>query len=123
MLITLTRNFESDDTPLSNEDLSEQLKIPVKLVNELLYMLEQEKIVIKIDRRDGEYYTLIRPPQKITINQIIKYINSYKEVDLAIHPDKELTYINNLFKDVDKVVSNSRAKKTLSDVILELKKA
>lgn len=123
LLIELTRNFESEDTLLSNEQLAEKLRIPVKLVNELLYMLEIEKVTIKIDREDGEFYTLIRPPRMLTIGRIIKYLNKYKEVDINLQSDKELNLINSIFNDIDQTIEKSQAKISLLDIVNKLKRS
>lgn len=121
LLILLSKNFESDNEPLTNEDMASQLNIPVKLVNEILYILEQYRIVIEIQKEKGQFYTLIKPPDRIYLNTIIQNLNQYKEADIKVSQDKEYRYIEELFKKMTSLIEKSSLNMTLSEILKKTK--
>jgi len=120
ILILLTRNFESDNEPMTNEEISNRLNIPVKLVNEVLYMLEKSKIVIEIEKEGGEYYTLIKPPERIRITDVVRYLNDFKEESVKMPSDREYKFIESLFEKLDMATETSQANITLKELIARI---
>lgn len=121
ILLLLARRFETGDDLLTNEIISEKLNIPVKLVNEILFILEKHKLVIASIKENREYYSLIKSPEKIYINSIIKNLNQYKETDINIRQDKELKYIEELFIKMDNLITKSNLNLTLKQIVLKIK--
>ncbi len=120
ILILLTKNFDSDSDPLTNEEISGKLNIPVKLVNEVLFILEKSKVVIEIEKAGGEYYTLIKPPERIYVNNIIEYMNQYREEAIKMPADKEYRYIETLFEKLKIEAEKSRLNMNLKDILAKI---
>lgn len=121
ILILLTKNFESDAEPLTNEEISGKSTIPVTLVNEILFILEKSRVVIEIDKEGGEYYSLIKPPERIYIKNVIEYLNKYKEQDFKAPADKEYKYIASLFDNISKEIEKSKLNINLKDILARIK--
>lgn len=121
ILLLLTRNFESEQEPLTNEEISSKLFIPVTLVNEILFMLEKARIVIEIDKEGGEYYSLIRPPERIYIKDIMGYLGEYKEQEYKSPGDKEYKYIVSLFDKIVKEIEKSKMNINLKEMLSRIK--
>ncbi len=69
----VVRNFARGEAPLTARQLSQQLEIPVRLVNEILFELTQSRILSVTDtEKDGERgFQPARDIQTLTIQQVI----------------------------------------------------
>ncbi|MBU1076962.1 MAG: YihY family inner membrane protein [Spirochaetes bacterium] len=121
ILLLLSKNFEAGNEPLTNEDMANQLTIPVTLVNEVLYILEKYRIVIQVKKTGGQYFSLIKPPEKIYFPQIIKNLNQYAETDISVSLDKEYKYIESLFEKIDLMIQKSNINMNLKEILARIK--
>ncbi len=120
MLILMTKNFESDSEPMTNEEISAKVNIPVRVVNEILFILEKYRIVIQMEKEGGQYFTLIKPPASIYVTDIVKYLNQYKVESIRMPADKEFKYIEELFDKMANAVSKSNANMNLKEVLAKV---
>jgi len=77
----MSRNFAAGAPPLSNDALAQGLGAPVKLVNEVLYMLAAAGIAAKLDAPGGETFTLARPPQDVRLLDVLEALSRFREAD------------------------------------------
>ncbi len=120
MLVLLTKNFESDAEPLTNEEISGGLNIPVRVVNDILFILGEYKIVIQIEKEGGAYFSLIRPPEKLHIADIVRCLNDYKVGSIRMPADKEFKYIEELLNKMEKVAEKSDMNLSLKQVLSKI---
>nr|WP_245168276.1 YhjD/YihY/BrkB family envelope integrity protein [Desulfobaculum xiamenense] len=79
ILALLTRAFiDARPTP-SNEAIASRLGAPVKLVNDVLFMLGKANIVVKVDRPGGEAYALASPPTTVHVLDVMRALARYRE--------------------------------------------
>lgn len=79
LLCMLTEVFEHGGKRPSNRDIAEHLGAPVKLINEVLFVLAGEGIVVKVDQPEEETYSLAQPPDKIRILDVTIALAKHKE--------------------------------------------
>ncbi|UIJ37769.1 YihY family inner membrane protein [Desulfobaculum bizertense] len=78
MLALLTHVFmQGKETP-DNETIAHRINAPVKLVNDVMYMLAQSRIVQKIDHPGSEAFSLARPPEKVRIVDILRALSHFR---------------------------------------------
>ena len=75
----MSRAFAAGAPPLANDALAQRLGAPVKLVNEVLYMLAAAGIAAKLDAPGGETFTLARPPQDVHLLDVLAALSQFKE--------------------------------------------
>jgi len=115
IMMLLAKNFDSSEKLLTNENISEKLNIPIKLVNEILSVLEKTSLVIEIKKNEHTHYVPGRPLEKISVYDIIKSLKNYGEMKFKMGTDKEYVYINKLSQKIEdstaKLLKNLTLKK------------
>ena len=75
----LIRNFQCCGKPLSDEQISAELELPIRMVRSLLFDLVQAKILLLTAEPNGKsfgrHYQLAMPPEKITAEHLILSLN------------------------------------------------
>ena len=75
----LIRNFKHCGKPLSDEQISAELELPIRMVRSLLFDLVQAEILLLTAEPNGKgfgrHYQLAMPPEKITAEHLILSLN------------------------------------------------
>ncbi len=117
IMLLLSKNFYANDKMLTNENISEQLNIPVKLVNEILSILDKTSLVIEVKKDDIVYYIPGKPLEKISIYDIINRLHNYGEMKLRVSKDNEYSFINKINEKIDENQKKFLKKFTLTNII------
>lgn len=117
IMMLLAKNFYSGEKLLTNENISEKLNIPIKLVNEILSILEKTSLVIEIKKNEHIHYVPGRPLEKISLFDIIKSLKNYGEMKLKMGTDKEYVYINRLSQKIEESTAKLLKNLTLKKLV------
>jgi len=93
----MSRSFAAGAPPLSNDALAQRLGAPVKLVNEVLYMLAAAGIAAKLDAPGGETFTLARPPQDVRLLDVLEALSRFKESEETLEMHGRFEFVGELF--------------------------
>lgn len=94
----MSRAFTAGGPPLSNDTLAQRLGAPVKLVNEVLYMLAAAGIAAKLDASGGETFTLARPPADVRLLDVLAALSHYKESAETLDIHHRFGFVGDLFE-------------------------
>ncbi|MBN1899086.1 MAG: YihY family inner membrane protein [Spirochaetes bacterium] len=118
IMLLISKSFYNSETFLNNESISTGLNLPVKLVNEILGILEKSGLVVAVKKEGGIYFTPGKPLEKINVYDVIKTLRDHGETQLKMSGDREYTFINELVGKIEKstqtVVRGLSLKKFLS---------
>ncbi len=117
IIMLIAKSFDTGENLLTNEMISEKLNIPVKLVNEILSILEKSRLVIEIRKEGNTYYIPGKPLEKISVYDIITNLRNYGEMKLKTGSDKEYAFINELSEKIEKSTANLVKSLTLKKLI------
>lgn len=96
----MSRAFASGEPPLSNDALAQRLGAPVKLVNEVLFMLAAAGIAAKLDAPGGETFTLARPPADVRLLDVMQALSRFKESPETLDIHRRFALVGELFEQV-----------------------
>ena len=96
----MSRAFAAGEPPLSNDILAQRLGAPVKLVNEVLYMLAAAGIAAKLDAPGGETFTLARPPADVRLLDVLGALSRFKESGDTLDIHGRFPFVGELFESL-----------------------
>ncbi|MEW5773333.1 MAG: YhjD/YihY/BrkB family envelope integrity protein [Thermodesulfobacteriota bacterium] len=94
----MTRSFVAGGPALSNDELAQRLGAPVKLVNEVLYMLAAAGVAAKLDAPGAEAFTLARPPQAVRLLDVLSALSRFKESAETLDIHGRFGFVGELFE-------------------------
>lgn len=96
----MSRAFAAGGPPLSNDELARRLGAPVKLVNEVLYVLAAAGIAAKLDASGGETFTLARPPADVRLLDVLGALSHFKESAETLDIHHRFGFLGDLFEEL-----------------------
>lgn len=115
VLALITNAFIKGLPPVPNEQVARRLDAPVKLVNDVLNMLEGAGIVVKLDDPEAEVYGLARPPDSVRMVDVILALSSFKEDDRTQALTGRLEFLEPVFGSITGAAAASPENLTLSE--------
>lgn len=116
IMLLLAKNFYDKGEKISNEAIASQLNLPIKLVNEILFILEKSGLVIEIKKDSSLYYIPGKPVEKISFYDVIMAIRSYGEY-VTIEKEKFISDITKKeYENLKKIMGNINLKSVLKRV-------
>jgi membrane protein len=110
--------FEREETPPSNLDLSVSLKLPLRLVNELLFELVESKVFSEVSLDDSKetYYQPALDINKLTITKVIDMMESKGSSDFHFEETKDLNRLKNILSGFEFKLGASEDNLLLKDL-------
>ena len=119
LMFLVGRNFYHGLDPMNVNELAQQLRIPAGMVQELMELLTQTKLVLPL--ADGETFVLARDPETIPIKEILDCVrNSGNKIKNRTDLSDEESEIDDLLLEVDQSTAEALAGKHLQGLILSL---
>jgi len=114
----LVRNFEEGSRALTAADVSQQVGAPIRLVNELLFELEQAGVITETaeQRPRDPGYQPARSIDAITASFVIRALEQRGSDDLPVPKTKELGKLSTCLQTFRKAIEESPANRLLKDV-------
>jgi len=117
LLVLIGRNFYQGLDPINVLELSNRMRLPAGVIQELLQMLTQTRVLISL--ADEESFVLGRDPRSISIKEILDSVrNGGKKIDLLSDGNQEAeSQVNALLLEVDQSVSKALEGQSLGTLI------
>ncbi len=114
----VVKRFESGEKPNNNMEISINLKLPIRLVNELLFELVESKVFSEITN-DSTKETTYQPAidiNKLTITKVVDMVESRGRSDFHVEETKELKHLRNILNKFEKDLTKSEDNVLLKDL-------
>jgi membrane protein len=114
----LVKNFSGDNAPITATSIAHLLKIPVRLVRQLLFELVESGIVseVKTDEQNESAYQPAHDGEKLTIKYVIDALEHRGLEALPITQTRELDDLSKSLAEFDTIIEKSPANKSLKDI-------
>jgi len=129
ILHAIIQRFKNEESPLSIDDITEQLDLPVQTVNESIRKLEEAKIIapVKSERYESVKYLPARDTEKLTIAHVLDLLDKNGVNDLIMDETTVLGQLEDVLVGLAKVGEQSEYNVLLKNMnqkeILSNKKA
>ncbi len=102
LMYFLAENFNSGMSAVSNERIAEELNAPVRIVNDILNILESKSLVLKVNKDKDEYFAIAKPLEKINVSDIVNALKEYKEFDFKLAAKKKFQHLDLIINRIEK---------------------
>jgi membrane protein len=112
------KNFHQGKSPYSAIDLSDQLEIPRRLVNNLIYQLVESGLFAEINT-DLENVYVYQPAEdinKLNMSYVINKLENWGTADCVAETSEELEHISTIFHDFNATIRQSAQNILLKDI-------
>ena len=112
------KNFQKGVSPLSADDISHQLEVPIRLVNMLLYELEKGGILSTV-RDEGDSDTRYQPARDIndiSLSSVIRALDSVGTDNIPFTQTDELARITTSLQTFQSAIEQSEANFLLKEI-------
>ena len=118
MVHYVSKRFEDGAHPVTNMDLSINVKIPIRLVNELLFELVEAKVFseVSVDNKKEVYYQPALDINKLTVTRVVNMVETRGTSDLHFEETKEIDHLRCVLKSFDETLEKSDKNILLKDL-------
>ena len=118
MVNYVVARFDNGDKPVTNMDLSVNVKIPIRLVNELLYELVESNVFseVSVDNKKDVFYQPAMDINKLTVTKVINMVESRGRSDFHFEETKELKHLQEILDNFDETLDKSDDNILLKDL-------
>jgi membrane protein len=114
----ITKNFAKGDPPVSAEMISSQLKIPVRLVRDIVQDLNAVglvSVVLKTDNKERLYQPAI-DISVVTVNLVLSRLDRKGIIQNTVLHNKEFEKVNEILSKFDKLMTKSEMNILIKDI-------
>jgi membrane protein len=114
----LAKNISSGKRPITAQEISHQLEVPVRLTRDIIYELTETDVLVPV-QYEGNKVSAYQPAVDInvlTVNYVIQRLEGHGTDDIPIAKTKELEKISESLKSFIKNIEKSPANLLLKDV-------
>lgn len=114
----IVKNFHNGNSPLTAEQIAHCLQMPIRLVRDILFDLEQSKVICEvktIEEKDPAY----QPAQDInslTIKYVLDALEKRGTNEIPVLKNKEFNIISDSLKTFEELIGKSSANKLLQNI-------
>ena len=114
----LVRNFSEGEAPLTGADLSHELGVPIRLVNDVLYELVEARILAETGQRDHKDvgYQPARAIKKLTIGFVLEPLDNRGTEATPMADSPELDKLSDSLREFREAIHTSEANVALKDI-------
>lgn len=118
LMVLIARNFQQDEPPWSADALAHHLAMPLELIDPLIEVLEQQRLLTAIDAEPPAYLPA-RPLEHIELTQIINAVRRAEETatfNIEHLPDEPA--VDALLTDLGSARDEALRGRTLRDLVI-----
>lgn len=96
-MLVITRSFTGRQGPMSSEQISQQLNLPLRIVRDVIFELEQAGLIFQIKWDESDkvaYYAPARDVHNITIYDVITTVEQHGEEGVDILESEEVRAVS-----------------------------
>jgi len=114
----IIKNFAKGEKPLTADAISHELEVPVRLLRDIVYDLEQSGIVseVKLSSGNESAFQPARDPHDLTIKNVIDSLENKGVDNLPIVQSPELKNLSESLEKFNEACQKSQANKLLKDI-------
>lgn len=114
----IIKNFSNEEKPLTPNQLSHILEIPIRLVNQILFELVRCGVVAETRTKDDREsaYQPACTINLLTIKHVIDALDNYGTDEIPVARNRELKSLSETLKTFNETIENSSANKLLKDI-------
>jgi membrane protein len=114
----LVRTFDREEKPLTAADISHQLEIPIRLVNEILFDLVAAGIARETPEEETleTAYLVARPLDRFTIKYVLDALDGRGTEDIPVADSPELARLRESMAGLARAIEESDANAALKDI-------
>lgn len=117
LMYLLCMNYQSNKTGRTAEELADTLKVPVRLVREIMFVLNKKNLVGGAEKAQKIFvYSLSQQPQAITPAEVIEALKTYGTEYIKADETFSGETMSNLLKQRDALFSNSELNKNFKEL-------
>ena len=120
ILTLIAKHYHEAKPPVTAPYLLHTLTVPIRVINDILYQLEQGGFIIDIGTNDTRTYIPARPLDHITVCSVLEYLHHQGQREIAIHESLEKNRIESLVKKLDDSITHAYGDLTLQQVVQDL---
>ena len=123
-MLVLARDYQEDDSVVRIQEISERQNIPKRFLEQILNDLKSARVV-ESKRGVAGGYRLRRPPQQVTLAEIVRHIEgplapvscvSEKFYEKCSCPDETRCAIRSVMKEVRDAIAQQMERTTLAEL-------
>ena len=114
----IVRHFTENDGAVSDEEIAEELDLPIRIVRDAIFDLEKAGLVLAISSRDDKahYYIPEEDIHELTVYDVISKVERSGKDHLGLEESSGLREIDNIMGKFDMLASASDANELLIDL-------
>ena len=114
--IEVARTFRTGEAPLSTEELSVRLDVPLRVVREVMAELEETRIVSAVERHGAEDpgYQLGRSADHILVTDVLSALRGPRDVTVQL--EEVAASVRDIFSELELSVGEALSGRTLRDL-------
>ncbi len=117
VLHLLVRNFQEGKKPRDSYEISHELEIPIRLINQILHELGTSALVSEVLLDDGGVgYEPARDPESMTIKSVIDTLDDFGSHGIPVARKRSFTKLCESMRSFDEAIKNSEANRKLKDL-------
>jgi len=118
ILSLLIKNFIKAEKPLTSEEISKKLEIPIRIVRDIIFVLVETNIISEVATKFEKQYAYqpARDVNQISVSFVLHELEHYGTNRILSVTSKEQNHFKKLFDDFDKVIQNSNGSMLIKDI-------
>jgi membrane protein len=114
----VVKDFCQGQLPKTAEEIAQELEIPIRLVNQILYELTESSVLseVKVNTRQMVAYHPARDTGFYSLKNVLNLLNDFGIDDIPIAGSPELDKIKDALSSFNKTIQNSSANLALKDL-------
>jgi membrane protein len=117
VLHLLVKNFQEGIKPRASSEISHELEIPIRLVNQILHELGASGLASEVLTDEGGVgYEPARDPESMTIKSVIDTLEDFGSHEIPVARTESFNKLCNSVRSFDELVKNSEANRKLKDL-------
>jgi membrane protein len=98
-MLVIVRAFSSERGPVSSEQVSHVLRLPVRIVRDVIFELEQAGLILQVkgDENDkAAYYAPAKDVHQVTLYDVITAVETHGEESIDIFESEQVRLVSQL---------------------------
>ena len=119
VFLEILKRFYYNEPPMSNEDISDVLHLPIRLVNDILHFLEKNNIVSRTSDEPVCYVPVLLP-ENLKVFDFISMMRDRGDTSFIRQNDDSGALVSRLYDNMNKLIMDSLGSLTFHDYMKQL---
>ena len=118
-MLVISRSFTSEQGPVSSEQISHRLKLPVRIVRDVIFELEQAGLILQIKGDENDkvaYYAPAKDVHNLSLYDVITTVEQHGEQGVEILESDEVRRVSELLDEITDEVFKSAKNQRFTEI-------